>query len=680
MNLSEFQVQLQSDIIAGARGNGSESAGADGDFKENAFTELVTEELSVAGILESPLVCHHEGGSGTLEFKVSGYGIPDEDTRLDLFITLYFPGNVVQKLNSTDVDRTFRKLLRYLSGALTPKFREQLEPGSDAYAMVSEIYNRREEFDRVRLFLFTNGLIATRKEAERKGTFKDYKLAYEIWDLERIYRLRSSGMAEEAITVDLTKFESGGIPCVAMRDDALGYKTCVALFPGTMLHDLYDEYGARLLELNVRSYLQARGKVNKGILETLLTEPHRFLAYNNGITVVAEGIDFSSDGSCLLCIRGMQIVNGGQTTASIHRAYKENKADLSHVYVQAKLTVVPPGEFEEMVPEISRFSNTQNKVTEVDLRANHVYHIGIERISRRLWAPGEQSKWFYERARGSYQTERAKRGTTSAVRQKFDREYPPAQRFTKEDLARYSNSWDGLPHIVSRGGQKNFVRFMESVPAIPKEWEMPADEFKEMIGKAILYRKTRPIALELGIPSFRVNIVNYTVSLVAEMTARRIDLLKVWEQQDISDPLKCWIRDWLTKVGAVITESAGNRNPTEWFKSELCWKNLRDVAKDWTIPESVKAELTIVGGTGRLISHTVENHIAKCLEVSAETWFKIQMWGSETGRLLDWQCGIANTLAGYAAAGWKRKPSEKQAKRGVEILELAEELFTAAQK
>ena len=239
-----------------------------------------------------------------------------------------------------------------------------------------------------------------------------------------------------------------------MTDETLGYRTCVALFPGTILHDLYDEYGSRLLELNVRSYLQARGKVNKGILETLVREPHRFLAYNNGITIVAEGIDFSNDKARVLSIKGMQIVNGGQTTASIHRAMKDSKVDISHVYVQAKLTVVPPEAFDEMVPDISRFSNTQNKVSEVDLRANHAYHVGIERVSRRVWAPGEQSMWFYERARGSYQTERAKRGGTASERQKFDKQFPASQRFTKEDLARYTNAWDGLPHIVSRGGPK----------------------------------------------------------------------------------------------------------------------------------------------------------------------------------------------------------------------------------
>ncbi len=679
MDLAGFHEQLQSDVIATARGDGNGEEGRTGDFKENAFTELVSEDLSVAGVLESPEVCHHEGGSGSAEFKVNGFGIPDEDSRLDLFITLYFPGSEVSRLNSVDVVRGFRRLVRFLVAAFTPRFREQLEPGSDAHAMVSAIHARREEFDRIQLYLFTNGFVATRKEAERKAVFQGYRLSYEIWDIERLRRLRSAGLGQEPIAVELTRFVPEGVPCISVRDDSLGYETCVALLPGTILHDLYDEYALRLLELNVRSYLQARGKVNKGLLKTLVREPHRFLAYNNGITVVAEGIDFSDDRARVLSIRGMQIVNGGQTTASIHRAKKDNKVDLSHVYVQAKLTVVPPEAFDEMVPDISRFSNTQNKVSEVDLRANHAYHVGVERVSRRVWAPGEQSMWFYERARGSYQTERAKRGGTASERQKFDKQFPARQRFTKEDLARYSNAWNGLPHIVSRGGQKNFVRFMEGAPAVEKGWEPSIDEFKEMVGKAILYRQTQAIGRELGIPSFRINIVTYTVSLVVEATARRINLLRLWETQGITDALRDLTRDRLAKVGAVLVKSAGTRNPGEWFKSEQCWKHLKEAARDWEVSGDVQAELTTTGAAGQAVSHAVENNIARCLEVDAETWFRIQMWGSESGRLAEWQIGIVNTLAGYAANGWRRKPSDKQAKRGVEILELADELLREEQ-
>src|SRR5205085_1772823 len=121
--------------------------------------------------------------------------------------------------------------------------------------------------------------------------------------------------------------------------------TCVAIFPGALLHELYDEHGSRLLELNVRSYLQAKGKINKGILETLRNDPADFMAYNNGITVVAERILFgplANGREGIVELQGMQIVNGGQTTASIHRSAKEFEADLSKVFVQGKIVTVDP--------------------------------------------------------------------------------------------------------------------------------------------------------------------------------------------------------------------------------------------------------------------------------------------------------------------------------------------------
>lgn len=681
MDINEFHDQLQSDIAAHSQSEGSsENDGARGRFRENAFTDLICEELSSTGVLESPTVCYAEGGAGAFEYKVNGFGIPDEDSRLDLFITLYFYDPVVQRLNSVDVERAFRKVVRFLNAAITEKFQDNLEPGSELAAMVSEIFNRKDDIDRVQLILLTNAVVATRKEAERKESLEGLRLSYEVWDLERLRRLRSSGQSHEPISVNLSSLIEGGIPCVQASDATLGYQTCVAMFPGSVLHALYDEYGSRLLELNVRSYLQARGKINKGILETLIREPHRFLAYNNGITVVAESIEFSPDGSRLIGINGMQIVNGGQTTASIHRAKKESGADLAHVYVQGKVTVVSGEAFEEMVPEISRYSNTQNKVNEVDLRANHPYHIGIERVSRRQFSPGEQSKWFYERARGSYQTQRAKEARTPAERQKFDRMYPNEQRFTKEDLARYTNTWDGYPHIVSRGGQKNFLRFMESVPTVSKGWEPSLSEFKQIIGKAILYKQVQRLARDLGISSFRINIVTYTLAIAADATARRIDLERIWDAQSLSEPLERLLIEWLKLVEGVLIRSVEGRNPTEWFKLEGCWKNLRDEAREWRISDDLKKELVRKSdaSNGELsapIEHDLENNVSRCIAIPAETWFRIQVWGSETQKLRDWEVGIASTLAGYAAGGWRRKPSEKQAKYGVKILEIAEEVW-----
>lgn len=666
-DFSTFYEELQADVISEAV-NSSDGE----DFKENAFTKIIVSDLAVAGVLESPTTCHYESTISGLTVKINAYSIPDEDSRIDLIISEYFNSPEPTKVTAYDIERLLNQALRFFKTTILGRYTE-LEPGSDQHGMLKEIYSHKDNIDRIQILLITNGLVVQRKEKAWKDSFENFKVIYDVWDIERLRRFRSNGANHEPIEVDLSEFNHGGIPCVSVTDETLGYGSCVSIIPGILLHDWYDDYGARLLELNVRSYLQARGKINKGILETLIKEPDHFLAYNNGITIVAEQINFNSDKSKILSLKGLQIVNGGQTTASIHKAKKENHADLHHVYVQAKITVVPASEFEEMVPLISKYSNTQNKVNDVDLGANNSFHVGVERVSRRTWIPGEQSMWFYERARGSYQTERSRTATTQAQKNIFDRKFPASQRLTMEDLARYSNIWNGLPHIVSKGGQKNFSKFMETVPKVARDWEPTAEEFKSIISKAILYRKTQGIIKELKIPAFKINIANYTVALLAEKTARRIDLPKIWDRQDLSNALRTQIMYWIPMVAEILISTAESRNPTEWFKSEQCWKMFLEKTKDWDITTPVKSELkrlTDSASNVHIQSNEIENNIARCMEIDAKKWFDIQLWGSESGRLKDWQIGIANTLAGYSAQGWKKQPSEKQALRAMEIINI----------
>ncbi len=665
--LSTFYEELQADVIAEAVNS------PDGeDFKENAFTRIIVNDLAIAGVLESPITCHYEETISGLTVKINAYSIPDEDSRIDLVITEYFSTPEPSRVAAADIEKLLNQAFRFFRTTIQGRY-GQLEPGRDQHAMLKDIYCHKDAFDRIQILLITNGLLVQRKEKPWKQAYENYKIFMDVWDIERLRRFRSNGANHEPIQVELSEFRENGISCVSISDDALGYSSCVSIIPGVLLHDWYDEYGSRLLELNVRSYLQAKGKINKGILETLIKEPHHFLAYNNGITIVAEQITFNADRSRIVSIRGLQIVNGGQTTASIHRAKKDNHADLTHVYVQAKITVVPAAEFEMMVPLISRYSNTQNKVNEVDLGANNSYHVGVERVAKRTWVPGEQSMWFYERARGSYQTERSKTATTVAQKANFDRKYPASQRITMEDLARYSNIWNGLPHIVSKGGQKNFTRFMESVPKVPRDWEPTTEEFKSLISKAILYRKTQEIIKELKIPAFKINIANYTVALLAEKTARRIDLVAIWDRQNLPDALKQQISEWVPKVAEILISSAESRNPTEWFKNDQCWKVLQDRSENWDVSGSLETQLRKLSENNNPVSAETENSIARCLEIDAQTWFKVQLWGSETGQLKDWQVGIAGTLASYAAMGWKRKPSEKQAMRAMEFMEIYNE-------
>jgi hypothetical protein len=641
-------------------------------FKESAFAKLVCEDMSLAGVVESPTVCFHEFPKGNGTAKVNAYSLPDEDGRLDLVICDYRVSDALEKINQSDIEKRINQANRFIESSLVEDGYRSLDPSNDVYDMMKTIYDHRGAVDRVNVIIATNCLSVSRKEKIPSKKVNKYEVSYEIWDIERYRRFRSSGSTQEELEVDIQEYLKDGLSCVTRPAQEHGYLSSVAIFPGKILYELYDKYGSRLLELNVRSYLQARGKINKGILQTIITEPEKFLTYNNGITVVASDVVYNEQKTKILSIKGMQIVNGGQTTASIHRAVKENKVSVDDVYVQSKITVVPVDEFEDVVPSISRYSNTQNKVSDVDLRANHPYHVGLERVSRRTWAPGETSMWFYERARGGYQTERSK-CTTKPQRNKFDNQYPPTFRITKEDVARYENIWDGHPHIVSKGGQKNFTKFMEKFGAtIKKDWEPSLDEYKSLIAKAIFYRSVQQIAKELNIPAFRVNIVNYTASVLVDKTAKRINLREIWDKQAISVDLSEQIRLWIPKIQELMLKIATGRNPGEVFKEESCWKKVVDVVSDWPLDDSLSKSLVSITGSSSSSSadFEVENSIAKCTQVSAKEWFEISVWGGQTNNLEVWQIGIANTLAGYAAANWVKKPSEKQAIHGLKILSM----------
>jgi len=678
----EFYRELQSEVIDFAQGGGTDDTSG---FKENAFTEIVSQDLSAAGIVESPVVCYFEAGPANRLMKINAYSLPEEDTQLDLICTVYSGGETPGKVNAKDIDQAYGKLTRALEKAVSGHH-EEMEPGSDAYAMIHDIWSSRERIDRVRLLLITDGEVVQRKEKERKETIGDYTATYEIWDVERIRRFRSSGTTHESIEIDLSHLPDGGVPCVKTPNYELGYETVTAVLPGKLLYELYDDYGQRLLELNVRSYLQAKGKVNSGILDTLFDHPERFLAYNNGITIVAENLDIGSlksGGLGVKAINGLQVVNGGQTTASIHRAGKGKEtikrfvgrtADLSKVFVQAKITVIDRDQFDTMVPLISRYANSQNKVSEVDLRANHAYHVGVERVSRKTWAPGEQSMWFYERARGSYQTKKAAEGTTPTRKRDFEKRYPPRQRFSKEDVARYENAWHEEPHIVSKGGQKNFANFMSRVGDLEEGWSPSLEDYKRLIGKAILYKQTQKILLgrKEDFPAFRSQITNYTVSALAHKTARRIDLESIWEKQDLSDALRATIADWALIVMNAMVESAGSRNPTEWFKSKACWDVVKN--QELTISEELNSELTgsaetvvetPVGRRGRTRKETLspedQTNIARCVELNADEWMAMIKWAQESPEIEEWQLDIASTLLGHATRNWNKPPSKKQA-------------------
>ena len=372
----------------------------------------------------------------------------------------------------------------------------------------------------------------------------------------------------------------------------MGSEVCqsyLLALPGSLLADIYDKYGERLLEQNVRTFLQFRGKVNKGIRNTLTNEPEMFFAYNIGLTVTAEDVEIVN--TYMTAVKNLQIVNGGQTTASIFMSKLQNKKgiDLDKVFIQVKLSVIDSEKVDDVVPLISQYANTQNKVNAADFFSNHPYHKRIEDFSRRMLAPSAvggltETHWYYERARGQYANAQTK--MTKLQKNKFLNLNPKNQMFTKTDLAKYENSFAELPHFVSKGAQWNFGKFAESIGGndnIKGIWEKDNTHinelyFKNLIAKAIIFNYLDKNMMQQNwYGGYKANIVTYSIakfSNIVKELGLSINFQRIWEKQNISDAFKRQLIDIAEIINREITDTP--LNVTQYCKHESCWYKIRD--------------------------------------------------------------------------------------------------------
>jgi len=667
--LEAFARNLYQEVIRLSEMEGSEV------LRAHAFTQYMIDELVSAGELQDGVVCYHRSRGA----EISGYYLTDDGANLDLFLTVYqqtLPSVVISR---SDIETAFRRLAGFLTRTLKG-YHTSLEEASPVFDMALTIHEARKQIERIRFFLFTDGI--AKLEFKLDGQIDGAPIHYHIWDIRRLFRYVQAGRRQEDIEIDFQKEYGCTLPCLMAPQTADNYRSYLVILPGTVLASIYERYGARLLELNVRSFLQARGKVNQGIRRTIVSQPERFLAYNNGLSATARDVQLVNlpDGAqSIRSIRGLQIVNGGQTTASIHYAVKKDKADVSHVYIQVKLTVVDEDRLKEIVPLISRYANSQNTVSEADFSANDAFHVRVEELSRTVWAPAtgktqRQTKWFYERARGQYQDALALEGTPARMRH-FKLTHPNVQRFTKTDLAKFEHSWEQLPHLVSFGAQKNFVEF--TLRLSKQDQAMPDQAFfKRLIGKAILFRRSEKLVSEQNFGGYRANIVTYTISLLVHKTNARINLERLWLEQDISPAIAEAIKTLSHSVHKVITNPSRGENITEWCKKKSCWDSVREI--DVAISpelhdELVSLEQLDLSDTNTYLTAQSEEdreQVAAVRRISAKTWFELSEWAKEANQFHPWERNTIYNLGQIVNKG--QEPSGMLARQGLKLLQEAE--------
>lgn len=635
---------------------------------EDFLTSVMLEYLEEAGEVTDPVICPFRGRG----LQMNAYAFSEDCENIDIFVSIYSDNEVPRSVSQTDVDMAVKRTVELYHRAINDLY-TAFQKDNDAYEFAISVFQNKNNIKTVRICALTNGLV---KPIPFKNiTIGGAEVSFNIWDVDRLYRCVSSGKMRETIEIDFEEKFQTTIPCIE-NNTSDKYSVYLAIINGELLAALYDEFRDRLLEKNVRSFLQVKGGVNKGIRDTLRDEPDMFLAYNNGISVTAESVEIVRDENgkpSIKSIRDMQIVNGGQTTASIFNARNDKKiaADLSKVYVQMKLSVIQSTEaMDEIVPRISTFANTQNKIQVADFSANDPFHRRIEELSRTIWAPAQgglkPQNWFYERARGQY-ADMLVRESTPKRKKEYKDTHP---LFTKTDLAKYENTWDQLPYQVSEGAQKNFHKFMLRLQE-RKGFAPDETYYQNLIAKAIMFRQTEKLVQKQQYGGYRANIVTYTLAYLSHKTAQRIDLERIWKEQRLSTALEHEIIEVSKFVQQMIVNPPSGANISEWCKKEKCWLAIRDYAYD--ISPTLQAELLSVARPSAVakpaansinaVTEEEQKLIDEVASISAETWFALSRWAKETKNFQPWQRSLLFSVGGLVGRG--QKPSVKQATHAI---------------
>ena len=570
MNLPDFLRELQADVRAQL---------AEGAlYPEDVFSDKVMAHMAEIGMTFEPALCRVTCTVRNARLRLSGYALSDDQDQLDLFVSLYDGVDVPTPVPDSATKTAAEQCIRFLALCAEGEMAHQLDDTHDARSLAETIRAIYDDLEQVRVFVLTDKVAKAKNFKTRDIGGKAVRL--EVMDIERLHRHLSEGKPRDELVVDFVEVSGGPLPCVYVPGEKDDYDYALTAIPGEALRLLYEKFGARLLEANVRSFLSVKtGKsVNAGIQNTLRTAPSRFMAYNNGIVIVADEMHFGKpedSATGISWLKGLQIVNGGQTTASLYFAKRKYpETDLSRVRVPAKIIVMrtqDPVKEDALISDISRFANSQNAVRQSDLSANKPFHIEIERLSRDVYCPDGVSRWFYERAAGSYSTMLARDGATPAKLKALKDAIPSGRRITKTDLAKYINAWDKKPDIVSLGSQKNFDRFMDSITGQDgAETRLPTkEEYKVMIAKAKLFRDTQKLVRPM-FQAFQGNVVAYVISVLADKLGDRIVLDRIWARQAASTELTAQIAIWAREVNEVLHRTAGRRMVSEWAKKPEC--------------------------------------------------------------------------------------------------------------
>lgn len=567
------------------------------------------------------------------------------------------------------------------SEQLQDLFDDRAEQARDAGALGSFIADISKDTKSVRIVVVANAAMAEHEPMDLDAALLAKAESVGLGHLRGL----QSRQGARGRHVNLAEMTGGGLPVIGPFGRQ-GMDSYLVVVPGDALADLYHQHGAGILGRNVRAFLQVRNKVNKGIQESLKSEPDKFFAYNNGLSLTASSVTrgLSQGRTVLVAADDLEIVNGGQTTASLHHAKYQRGVDLSEVYVQAKLTVLAGDESADEALSIARFANTQSPVRMGDLTSNNPFFAYVQDLSRttRFSVGGREVAWYFERMRGQFVTEQES-ATASGKGLEFEAAFDRRRKFDKAQLAKLELVRMQKPHVVTAGGEKSLSTFAQQLANDRAISGKPdGGYFSRLVARQILWLATDKVIAALDLGGHKATDVAYTMALLFARSQNRLKLDDVALKQDAGDDFRDAVAGLAPLVHERLLESAGTRNPHSWAKTEPAWEAVQSIA--WSIPDvlvgtnadngSGKRVVTKRGDVGLDLPVSQESSEAtdRVVGYGADAWFELSKWAKEADELQTWQRSIAFSIGRVLSSG--KQPTEKQVVQAVKILDASAQL------
>ncbi len=628
MNIKEFAQELIDNTKLSAELNGI-------DFDEELATTII-EYIEDTGEVNAPEICSFK----KTRARITAYDYNDEAESLDLFY-IERADTLVGKINNNRVQQGFNYLMRFYNEAMAGFLLKEgeKEENSEIAQITELIQSTKGKISQLRIYLLTDGLTdPSAVPASVESDEDNFVIEFNVWDMQRIYQQHNIRAGKEKVEIDFPTTYNTELQCLKMSDQNPFVDAYLAIIPGKTLAKIYKQYQQILLEKNVRTFLQFKGKVNKEIRRTLREQPDMFFSYNNGISTTASGIELKEVDGVLYITRlfDWQIVNGGQTTASIAASITDREVDLSKVYVPMKISVIrDTSHSDEIVKAISTSANSQTAIKSSDFSANEPFLIDLENFSRSEWVPNGKSKpickWYFERTRGQYFDQLAQ---LSGFNEKsFRTEYPKSQRITKTDVAKYENAWRQRPYDVCRGAEQNYKLYVTDIKR--DKPVVTAAYYKRIIAEGILFNTIDSIVRSKSLGGYKANMNAYIMSAISVLSDENLDMTYIWENQKVQQVVVDKIEELIPLVWMHLTgASSGSQmqNVGEWSKRIDCWNKLKlklgDIDKfdDELLQKEINED-------GSYLNETQQNRIKEAEAYSPQFWFALANWAKVNNML-----------------------------------------------